>query len=316
MLQRGHRGLAESLACLGATLAGLLQLRLYIMGSQPPEFASSDNPAARSPSLITRFLTFAYLPVVNLGLLVWPRWLSFDWSMDAIPRVKSLADPRNALSLLFYYLLVRVGLKLYLILRHRRRRRNNMVSGVNGLHRFLQTQRCWASKRSCPVCRFYPTHHVCHNNNNLTLPYRKIVEVKRRKLESTAGLNSAEILLVSLSFLVVPFLPATNLFFYVGFVVAERVLYIPSVGYSLLLGLGSWELWRRAQPSKRRAFLVAGLVLLAAFSARTVQRNQDWACEESLYRSGIPINPPKCKYSVIVCPFGFKQINQKKCQIK
>ena len=41
---------------------------------------------------------------------------------------------------------------------------------------------------------------------------------------------------LSMCFLVLPFLPATNLFFYVGFVVAERVLYLPSVGFCLLAG--------------------------------------------------------------------------------
>ena len=35
------------------------------------------------------------------------------------------------------------------------------------------------------------------------------------------------VLLVSLGFLVLPFLPASNLFFRVGFVVAERILYLP-----------------------------------------------------------------------------------------
>lgn len=34
------------------------------------------------------------------------------------------------------------------------------------------------------------------------------------------------------------FIPASNLFFYVGFVVAERVLYVPSMGFCLLVGLG------------------------------------------------------------------------------
>ena len=36
----------------------------------------------------------------------------------------------------------------------------------------------------------------------------------------------------------VPFLPATNLFFRVGFVVAERVLFIPVAGYSLIFVYG------------------------------------------------------------------------------
>ena len=39
-----------------------------------------------------------------------------------------------------------------------------------------------------------------------------------------------------LSLMALPFLPASNLFFYVGFVVAERVLYIPSAGFCLLSG--------------------------------------------------------------------------------
>ncbi|VDP78658.1 unnamed protein product [Echinostoma caproni] len=45
-------------------------------------------------------------------------------------------------------------------------------------------------------------------------------------------------LVLALGLMVFPFLPASNLFFPVGFVVAERVLYTPSLGFSLLFGLG------------------------------------------------------------------------------
>ena len=41
-----------------------------------------------------------------------------------------------------------------------------------------------------------------------------------------------------LSLLTLPFLPASNLFFPVGFVVAERVLYLPSMGSCLLVAYG------------------------------------------------------------------------------
>jgi hypothetical protein len=84
------------------------------------------------------------------------------------------------------------------------------------------------------------------------------------------------------------------LFFYVGFVVAERVLYIPSVGYCLLIGLGCNVIHSRAS---RSLVFVGVALLLATFSVRTVQRNRDWMDEESLYRAGIPVNPPKCKSS-------------------
>ena len=44
--------------------------------------------------------------------------------------------------------------------------------------------------------------------------------------------------IVAVGMLVIPFLPASNLFFPVGFVLAERILYIPSMGYSVLAALG------------------------------------------------------------------------------
>lgn len=45
----------------------------------------------------------------------------------------------------------------------------------------------------------------------------------------------ARTLTLGLVLLVVPFLPASNIFFRVGFVIAERVLYLSSAGYCLLL---------------------------------------------------------------------------------
>ncbi|XP_059491204.1 protein O-mannosyl-transferase TMTC2 [Neocloeon triangulifer] len=267
--KRANRGLSESLLVLAASLGLLLQARLYLMGGQVPEFASCDNPAARSKSLTTRFLTFAYLPAFNLLLMVFPKWLSFDWSMEAIPRVKSVSDPRNLLSVLLYYALFRAGCRLLTLLRRPQRP-------------------CRPPKlpKRCTVCHFSSASGG-HNNNH---PSPKLAA---KILTPPRAPKGAEAALVGLGVLCVPFVPASNLFFYVGFVVAERVLYIPSVGYCLLLGQGAGELWRRAAPTQRRALFVAALVLLAAFSVRTVQRNKDWSCEENLYRSGIPINPPK-----------------------
>ena len=37
---------------------------------------------------------------------------------------------------------------------------------------------------------------------------------------------------------VVPFLPAMNIFFRVGFVIAERNLYLPSIGFAMLVAMG------------------------------------------------------------------------------
>ena len=43
---------------------------------------------------------------------------------------------------------------------------------------------------------------------------------------------------MAITWLILPFIPAANLFFPVGFVVAERILYLPSMGFSLIVALG------------------------------------------------------------------------------
>ncbi|UYV72594.1 hypothetical protein LAZ67_9003892 [Cordylochernes scorpioides] len=105
-----------------------------------------------------------------------------------------------------------------------------------------------------------------------------------------ASRRSRPALIFALALLVLPFLPASNLFFYVGFVVAERVLYIPSMGFCLLVAVGADKLAERASPLAYRA--VAG-VLLALLATRTYRRTLDWLSEERLYRAGVAVNPPK-----------------------
>ncbi|XP_060080466.1 protein O-mannosyl-transferase TMTC3-like isoform X2 [Ylistrum balloti] len=45
-------------------------------------------------------------------------------------------------------------------------------------------------------------------------------------------------IIMALTMMVLPFIPASNLFFPVGFVVAERILYTPSMGFCMLVALG------------------------------------------------------------------------------
>lgn len=71
----------------------------------------------------------------------------------------------------------------------------------------------------------------------------KVLFLKSLKL----AISSSRILTLGLGFLVIPFLPASNLFFRVGFVVAERVLYLPSVGFCVLLTFGLGALSRHTK---------------------------------------------------------------------
>ena len=98
--------------------------------------------------------------------------------------------------------------------------------------------------------------------------------------------------LFGLSLIVFPYLPASNLFFPVGFVIAERVLYLPSMGFCLLVGYGAWKLH-----SQSSSFLLRTLIktiifsLILTMASKTYVRNEDWINNASVYASGVRVNP-------------------------
>ena len=88
--------------------------------------------------------------------------------------------------------------------------------------------------------------------------------------------------IVAVALLVVPFLPASGLFMEVGFVLAERILYLPSMGFCLLLALVVDRIGSRVTLLKPIAAILV-LVVLALYSARTLSRNEvsaveNWLC--------------------------------------
>ena len=97
-------------------------------------------------------------------------------------------------------------------------------------------------------------------------------------------------LVLGLALLVLPFVPASNLFFPVGFVVAERVLYLPSMGQCFLVALGAYAISRNGR--KMRVILSVFFIVLATLHGlKTFQRNYDWRTNFHVYSSGIKVNP-------------------------
>ncbi|KAH8293174.1 hypothetical protein KR044_009656, partial [Drosophila immigrans] len=269
----------RSLSVLGIALIGAVYCRLCLVPRPTANFSAADNPTAHESCWWTRSLTFLYLPVANLQLLLWPQQLSFEWGMEAIPRVRTLWDCRNLLSAAFYATLLAVSSRGWRLLLPSMDYVATAVASIA----LPMLQRMGGSS-----CRAWQGL-ICACNHQLT--FGRISQINTGH-NSKCWINSR--LLTCVAFLTLPFLPACNLFFYVGFVMAERLLYLPSVGYCLLLGLGFDHLWQRFQSSNQRRLLLCSLAfVLAAFSLRTVQRNRDWHNEEQLFRSAVTINPPK-----------------------
>lgn len=211
----------KRLAALTIVTFSLLILRLHVMGSRLPVFTRFDNPASVS-STPTRQLTYNYLAMVNLRLLILPYDLCCDWTMGTIPLIESLFDIRNIGTIVAY------GMILFLL-----------------------------------------TTAVITKNRQLSI-----------------------IIIISLALLILPFLPASNLFFPVGFVIAERVLYAPSMGFCMLVGYG-WSILAEKRYPKLSTILLA--ILLLSHSVKTYVRNYDWIDEYSIFMSGLKVNTNNAK---------------------
>jgi protein O-mannosyl-transferase len=473
---------------LGIAILTIVHLRLSIPGPIT-QFSTADNPTAKESSLMARFYTFTYLPVFNFKMLIYPHTLSFDWGMDAIPRITSLFDSRNLASLMFYSAMIRIIYKSYNALRRGAIKSTNMIRGHNKLGRSIQNRKhvihfsaavndAMSSNmqsnqlydngnNSCSKCKHcglisstsskYPRHSsndsnrncrinnsvgftaaslcsasnggngkkkqvlslsplkkyirnnnlysscsncLCeysrdNNNNNVNFYERSCsnlsssttssfsyqqqqqhqqqqqqqqqqysnkqhqyqmnghcvkssvknlsnkfesfvdqIQSAEESIKQSTKLHWASATLLSITILILPFLPASNMFFYVGFVVAERILYLPSVGYCLLIGLGlgklinfnvhlnkskasnSTKMRQHQKLDKHRhhndvrsiAIIVFLIILISGCSFKTMLRNQDWRDEESLYRSAIKVNPPKGKLKSIL-----KKVNVEMC---
>ena len=112
---------------------------------------------------------------------------------------------------------------------------------------------------------------------------------------------------------IVPFIPATGIVFRIGFIIAERVLYLPSIGHCIMIAYGASKfkrycfitfltlniyvlLFRYLLFSHLRKFLyLVCLLILLLQGWRTRLRNEDWLSDLNLYKSGVKLNPQNPK---------------------
>ncbi|KAH9508650.1 Protein O-mannosyl-transferase tmtc3 [Bulinus truncatus] len=99
---------------------------------------------------------------------------------------------------------------------------------------------------------------------------------------------------MSLALMVLPFIPASNLFFPVGFVVAERILYTPSFGFCMLIAAGAQVLKDKAGSKRLMIDICLGFLILT-FGAKTYLRNFDWESEYTIFRAGLKVNQGNAK---------------------
>ncbi len=95
-------------------------------------------------------------------------------------------------------------------------------------------------------------------------------------------------------FFAVAFAPTVNLFFPIGTIFGERLAYLPSAGFVLVLATAILGRARGAAVlSHRRVWLLFAVAL--AFAARTVVRNPVWKDDETLFTETVRTSPESAK---------------------
>ncbi|HEY1221283.1 MAG TPA: glycosyltransferase family 39 protein [Bryobacteraceae bacterium] len=110
--------------------------------------------------------------------------------------------------------------------------------------------------------------------------------------------RSRKPVLFGVAFFFAAILPTSNLLIRIGTIMAERFLYLPSVGFAVAAVWVLDTLWRRMRAGRPAYRYVAGLglgVLLIAMATRTYARNGDWLDPQRFWLSGVAAAPGSFK---------------------
>ena len=206
--------------------------------------------------------------------------LCCEYSYNCIPTINSLADPRNIGTVVFW---VSLGWLLrWAVLHH---------------------ACCWQAGPETTAQDAAGLVGVCDDDSVDGEHARKAAAVESRRgeedtlardLDVQADLDGAYAL-CALSWLVLPMVPASNLFFTVGTLVAERLLYMPSIGLVLLFAYGVVAVSKRSGYFGKVAVWSTFAILLAVSCERTLSRTEDWLDDEALYTSAVQVCPNSAK---------------------
>jgi hypothetical protein len=182
-------------------LGSYIALRRHVSGGDHLVriYRKVENPIPFAvDSFLTRWLTTAHIHTRYTWLMLVPYNLSADWSYACVEYVSSLGDVRNVGTMVVYGVVVYIGVVSWKML---------------GLYDFLFTDEDDEDEEE--------------DDND---------EKRRRREGKERRWWWSVAILIGL--VVGPFLPASNIFFYVGTFIGERLLYVPSIGYCLLIA--SW----------------------------------------------------------------------------
>lgn len=108
------------------------------------------------------------------------------------------------------------------------------------------------------------------------------------------GLRRRKPLSYGILFYLITLSIVSNLFFPVGTHMSERLIFMPSVGFSIVIGVLVWRLLE-TRPQLLRPVLIGLGVIGLLFSIKTITRNQVWQDNYTLFLTDVQTSPNSAK---------------------
>jgi tetratricopeptide (TPR) repeat protein len=283
-------------------------------------------------------------------LLVYPEEQCAEYAYDCIPKITSLDDQRNFYSFALYgavVILAVVGLILIFV------SKSHIPEGQHIPVTRMPLQETQAVKTGQvmgelnsadsaesvdpPVSNYEPSAASDDDNifpMEVESTNNSVVDVASSLRISFAGISDEPFWtvhccapLVSLAWLSVPFLPMSGVFLKLGTLLAERLLYLPSVGWCMILALmlhgalgivyvimiSVRDVFTRPGPGKRRndiltefqffprfVLVVVMVMVCWQYGMMTAEYNKIWKDSEALFVHGLKVCPRSAKLNLQV----------------
>lgn len=184
-----------------------------------------ENPIPFADPQTAR-LTTGFLHAKYFHLLLFPWNLSADWSFACIPYVHSLSDPRNAATAALYAALLSVIIagKPWMIL-------SCVLHGSQPAATVsTPAQQADSNPATADPLLLNSKPNVGHCGASASAAPSRDAQVEQADRHRRALWQ----MVIVVGLVIGPFVPAANIFFYVGTFIGERLLYLPSVGYCMM----------------------------------------------------------------------------------
>jgi protein O-mannosyl-transferase len=110
--------------------------------------------------------------------------------------------------------------------------------------------------------------------------------------------NKYPVYLIALVLFFFPYILVSNILFPIGTVMGERLMYLPSAGFSLALGF----FFSQFMKSRRIPVIVGFIFILSLFAAKTFTRNRVWYDDYTLFKTDLKNSPNSVK---LLCNIGY-----------